>query len=503
MALLFDWLNDFSYNTVLGDPRKATVSEVLIDSRKAAPDTVFVCMKGANVDAHKFLPDVLHAGCRAVVIEDSDEELTSLGISLPELQKSYPDLCVIRTESARQALANLSAARFSYPAKEMTVIAITGTKGKTTTAHMIYQILNCADKKAGMIGTTGIVYPGVHIQTKNTTPESYDLQKAFRDMVNAGCEYVVMEASSQAFKLHRVDAITFDYGIFTNIEPDHIGPNEHKDFEEYKYYKSCIFKQSHTGIINLDADYASELLHAAPCKMYSFAIDRTADFMANKLCHVNSEDFVGTEFELIGHANMEVKLSLPGKYNVYNALAAISVLSLAGIPEEAILKALRNVNVNGRMEVAFKNKNMTVLVDYAHNAMAMENLLKTLRDYKPHRLVVVFGCGGNRSKDRRYGMGETAAKMADLSILTADNSRFEKTEDIIADIKSTLIPAGGSYIEIPDRREAIVYAMTHAETGDMIAVIGKGHEDYQEVNGVRTHFLDREVIQETAAMYHL
>jgi UDP-N-acetylmuramoyl-L-alanyl-D-glutamate--2,6-diaminopimelate ligase len=155
------------------------------------------------------------------------------------------------------------------------------------------------------------------------------------------------------------------------------------------------------------------------------------------------------------------------------------------------------------MEVAVKNKNMTVLVDYAHNAMAMENLLKTLRDYKPHRLVVVFGCGGNRSKDRRYGMGETAAKMADLSILTADNSRFEKTEDIIADIKSTLIPAGGSYIEIPDRREAIVYAMTHAETGDMIAVIGKGHEDYQEVNGVRTHFLDREVIQETAAMYHL
>ena len=196
-------------------------------------------------------------------------------------------------------------------------------------------------------------------------------------------------------------------------------------------------------------------------------------------------------------------MDLPGKYNVYNAMAAISVLSLIGISHRAIMNAFRRVHVDGRTQIVFKNEKMSVLVDYAHNEMAMENLLSTLRELQPKRLVVVFGCGGNRAKDRRYGMGKAAAEFADLSILTADNSRDEETTDIIADIKSTLVPAGGKYVEIPDRREAIEYAMTHAEKGDMIAVIGKGHEDYQEVKGVRTHFLDREVILETAEKYHL
>ncbi len=497
MAKFADWLSDIQYETVHGDASVPEVREVVFDSRKAVQGTVFNAMRGANVDAHRFIPTVIAQGCQAIVIEEDPAEF---GL---ELETVPAEVAIIRVENARASLAALSAARFDHPSREMTVIAITGTKGKTTTAHMIQQILEDAGEKVGCIGTTGVEYCGHHLPTKNTTPESYDLQHYFRMMRDEGCDYVVMEASSQAFKLHRVDAITFDYGIFTNIEPDHIGPNEHADFEEYKYYKSCIFKQSRVGIINLDADYADELLAAAPCKMFTYAIDRAADFMADNIEHVNRPDFVGISFDVSGHTELEIKMDMPGKYNVYNAMAAISVLSLIGIPHRAITSAFRRVHVDGRTQIVFKNDTMSVLVDYAHNEMAMENLLSTLRELQPKRLVVVFGCGGNRAKDRRYGMGKAAAEFADLSILTADNSRDEETTDIIADIKSTLVPAGGHYVEIPDRREAIEYAMTHAEKGDMIAVIGKGHEDYQEVKGVRTHFLDREVILETAAKYKL
>lgn len=492
MACLREWLQSFEFEVLCGDPDRVSVSDVVFDSRKAAPETVFVCMKGANTDSHAFMGDVLAKGCCALVVETEAADLPV------DVSKLSSEVCVLKVASARAALARLSAARFGYPARRMTTIAITGTKGKTTTSWMIKEILETAGKRVGLIGTNGIEYCGIHEDTKNTTPESYELHAHFAKMVDAGCEYLVMEASSQGFKMHRTDGIDFDYGIFTNIEPDHIGPNEHADFEEYKYYKSCIFKQSRVGLMNRDADYAEELIAGAPCKLYTFGIDHAADFMAEGLGYVADASFVGVEFEVRGHADMEVKLALPGRYNVYNALAAISVCSLMGIETRWILQAMKHVKVNGRMETAFKNERFSVIVDYAHNAMAMENLLKTLRHYEPKRLVVVFGCGGNRSKDRRFGMGEMAARMADLSILTADNSRYEKTEDIINDIKSALVPAGGAYVEVPDRREAIAYAMSHAQDGDMIAVIGKGHEDYNEANGVRTHFLDREVIEETA-----
>lgn len=493
MAVLKDWLSKIEYSVLMGDPASCQVSRVIFDSRKAEPGTVFVAMRGANVDAHSFIPQVTEKGCRALVTESLPGELPFDIHALPA------DCTVVYTEDARLALAMISAAAFGDPQEKLTVIGITGTKGKTTTAHMVKAIIDQAGKKCGMIGTTGIVYGDTHIATKNTTPESYDIQKTFRDMADAGCTHVVMEVSSQALKLSRVAGITFDCALFTNIEPDHIGPNEHADFEEYKYYKSCIFRQAKLGILNNDADYASELAAGAPCSLLTYGIDHPADIVASGIRHDNTADFVGTVFGITGKDDFEVKLGLPGKYNVSNALAAISACLSVGIDWSLICSALRDIRVNGRMEVAYKCADFSVIVDYAHNAMAMENLLSTLRAYEPKRLVVVFGCGGNRSKDRRYGMGEMAARMADLSILTADNSRFEETEDIIADIRSTLVPAGGKYVEVPDRREAIRYAMKNAEPGDMIAVIGKGHEDYQEIKGVRTHFLDREVIEEIAS----
>lgn len=476
-----DWLEDIRCQVLQGK-LDTEVNEVIYDSRKACPGAVFVCMAGSRVDSHGFCSQVYEAGVRVFVTERP--------IALPE------DATVVLVENGREALAHLSAARFGFPARKMVTIGVTGTKGKTTTTHMIKAILEACGKKVGMIGTNGASFPGTFEPTKNTTPESYQLHQYFSRMAEAGCEYLVMEVSSQAVKMHRTDGILFDYGMFTNISPDHIGPDEHENFEEYLHCKSMIFKQSRTGIANQDDELVKKAAKNALCPVYYYRLEGQADFWAEDIRYVAENRFVGLEFSMKGRLSGPVRVGIPGKFNAANALAALSVCSLLGLPQDKMRAALEKIHVDGRMEIACALEDFCVLIDYAHNAVSMESLLKTLRDYHPARLVVVFGCGGNRAKERRYAMGEMAGKLADFSILTADNSRFEKVEDILADIKEALVPAGGNYIEIPDRREAIRYALLHAQKGDMIAVIGKGHEDYQEVNGVRTHFLDREVVDE-------
>ena len=481
------------YKILLGEPEKEEVKRISYDSRKAEKGDLFLCMRGSKMDSHDKIPELLEKGIRAFVVEKEPEELPLEG-------KNTEKLSIVKVENARAALARLSACYFHYPAKEMLVIGITGTKGKTTTASMVRSILEEAGYRTGLIGTTGIDYAGIHEESKNTTPESYTLQETFRKMKEAGCTAVVMEASSQGFKMHRTDEILFDYGIFTNIEEDHIGENEHKDFQEYKYYKSRIFNQSKQGLINMDADFADEFWENAPCPCHGFALEKKAEFQAKNIENLRQDDFIGTRFDFIHGKEVESIFNhLPGKYNVYNALAAISLAVLLKIPMDKVKSALAKIQVNGRMEVALQRDGYTVIVDYAHNAMGMKNLLQTLKAYQPERLIVVFGCGGNRSKDRRYGMGEVAGEMADFTILTADNSRYEKTEDIIRDIESTLSKKTKNYISVPDRREAIAYALKNARRGDLIAVIGKGHEEYNEVNGEFTRFVDREVILEEAA----
>lgn len=479
-----EWLKDLRYEVIQGS-LDVEVEEVIYDSRKAREGAVFICMKGTKVDSHEFIPSVAEAGVKALVVERK--------VPVPD------GVAAVLVHNAREALALLSAARFDYPAKKMVTIGVTGTKGKTTTTHMIKTILESCGKKVGMIGTTGIVIGQTVTPTKNTTPESYELHEAFRNMSDAGCEYMVMEVSSQAFKMHRVDGITFDYGLFTNISPDHIGPDEHDDFEEYLSYKSRIFQCSKTGIMNRDDSHWAEVIKDASCDLYSFSMDKEGtDFKAENIHYVSQPDFVGLEFDVKGRFELSVRVNIPGRFNVANALAAVSVLSFFDLPKERICHGLEHLSVNGRMEIVYTSERCTVIVDYAHNAISMESLLTTLRDYKPKRLVCVFGCGGNRSRDRRYSMGESAGRLADFTIITADNSRFEKTEDIIADIRGSIEKTGGNFIEIPDRREAIEYSITHAEPGDMIAIIGKGHEDYQEINGVRHHFSDREEVLRVA-----
>ena len=491
--MMKEWVKSLKEYTVLsGNPEKEELSAISYDSRTAKAGDLFLCMKGTRLDSHERIPELFEKGVRIFVVEKELSELSLEGIDTREL-------CIVKVENGRAALAGLSAFFFQYPAREMLMIGITGTKGKTTTAGMIRSILEEGGYKTGLIGTTGIEYAGIHVESRNTTPESYTLQEYFRKMKDAGCNAVVMEASSQGFKMHRTDEILFDYGIFTNLEEDHIGENEHKDFEEYKYYKSRIFTQSKIGLINMDANFADEFWKNAPCPCYSFALEREADFQAKNIENLRQDDFIGTRFDFLhGKEKESIFNHLPGKYNVYNALAAASLAFLLKIPMEKLKSALSKIKVNGRMEIALQKDGYTVIVDYAHNAMGMKNLLETLRSYNPKRLIVVFGCGGNRSKDRRYGMGEVAGEMADFSILTADNSRYEKTEDIISDIESTLVKKTKNYIAITDRREAISYALKHAERGDLIAVIGKGHEEYNEVNGEFTRFVDREVILEEA-----
>ena len=458
------------------------VDEVIYDSRKARPDSVFVCIQGSTRDSHEFIPDVLRAGCKVLVVEKE--------VEVPA------DVTVIRVESGRLALAELSAARFGYPAEKLITIGITGTKGKTTTSYMIKAVLEAAGKKTGLIGTNGAVIGNVKFPTSNTTPESYVVQDYFHKMVEAGCECCVMEVSSQAMKMHRVAGIHFNYGLFTNISPDHIGKDEHADFAEYLYYKKQLFHQCDRALINVDDEYIDDIVKDIPCPWTGFGLKEGAGFQAENIHYVSEPDFVGVEFDIRGEHQIPVRVSIPGKFNVYNALAAAAVTLWVGVPAEKLQHALEHLKINGRMEIVYTSEKCCVIVDYAHNAVSMESLLATLREYHPKRLVVVFGCGGNRSKDRRYSMGEIGGRMADLSIITADNSRFEKVEDIIADIRGSIEKTGGKFIEIPDRKEAITYSITHAEPGDMIAIIGKGHEDYQEINGVRYPFLDRAVVEE-------
>ncbi len=482
--LLSKLLEKTDYEILKGDVNKE-ITTLVYDSRKVEPGSVFVCISGTRNDAHEYIPSAIEKGAVAVIVEKKVEVLG--------------DISVIYVESARKALAFMAAAFFDYPASKMTTIGLTGTKGKTTTSYMIKEILETAGKKVGLIGTNGAWINGKHYPTKNTTPESYELEEYFHRMVEAGCEYMVMEVSSQGIKMHRVDGFSFDYALFTNISPDHIGPDEHADFDEYLMYKSKILNLCKVGYVNRDDEHFDAIVKNATCKVITFGEHNNADIVMSDVNYLNGEDYLGLSFKLTGQAlDMKVKVHMPGHFNAVNAMAAVSSCLHAGINEEEVNTALAKVRVNGRMEIVYAGE-FSVIVDYAHNAISLESLLDTLRSYHPKRLVCVFGCGGNRSKLRRYEMGEISGKMADLSVITADNSRFEKVEDIIEDIKIGMNKTDGEYIVIPDRREAIKHCIHNAQKGDMIVIVGKGHEDYQEIEGVRYHFLDREEAEKALA----
>ncbi|MCH5264752.1 MAG: UDP-N-acetylmuramoyl-L-alanyl-D-glutamate--2,6-diaminopimelate ligase [Lachnospiraceae bacterium] len=456
------------------------VEDIAYDSRKVQPGMLFVAIAGTVVDGHKFIPSAVSQGASVIVVEK-------------EVPVEKDDVTVIKVENGREALSKMSAAYFGYPAEKMISIGITGTKGKSTTTYMIRDILEKSGKTCGLVGTIGVVIRGREIPSEHTTPESYDLQKFFADMVEEGCEYMVMEVSSQGIKMDRVAGMTFDYGVFTNLSPDHIGPNEHRDFDEYLECKSRLFQMCKTGIVNADDEHWQEIVKNATCEIKTFGTG-DADLTAAEIEHVRNNGDLSMKFRAGGLLEGEMVIGLPGRFNVYNGLCAACVGTLLGLPAENIRQALAQVEVRGRVESVPTGRNFSVLIDYAHNGVSTESVLKTLREYNPGRLVAIFGCGGNRSKLRRYEMGEAVGNLAELAVVTSDNSRNEDVMDIIEDIKVGLAKTKGEYVVIPDRQEAVNYAVENAREGDVILLLGKGHEEYQEINGVRYHFSDREAV---------
>lgn len=471
--------------TLLQGSLETEVRDIIYDSRKIAPETMFVCMVGAVTDGHKYIPDAVEKGASVIVLEKEEE-----AAQIPE------NITVLKVESARLALALMSAALFDHPARKLVTIGLTGTKGKTTTTYMIKKVLEMAGKKVGLIGTIGAMVGEEHLSSKNTTPESYELHRMFAAMVEAGCEYVVMEVSSQGLKLDRTAGILFDYGIFTNLSPDHIGPAEHASFEEYMECKSLLFRQCRIGIVNADDEHVEGILKGHTCEVKTFSAEKEADLMASDIGFINEDGKLGMHFKVSGCMDCQAKVHIPGRFSVYNSMVTMLVCHLAGISDEAILEGLSRVQVKGRVEMLPVSKDYTLIIDYAHNEVSTRSVLTTLMEYHPKRLICVYGGGGNRSKLRRYDMGEVTGEMADLCVLTCDNPRDEEIRDINNDIKVGLARSNGKYIEIDDRKEAIAYCMKNAKTGDMIVLLGKGHEDYQEIKGVKYHFDEREAVAE-------
>ena len=500
---LRDLLEDLKYEILSEgkDGLDTEVTGVILDSRKAEPGCLFTCIKGAVADGHKFAPDVAEAGAAVIVVEDA--------VELPAGTAPV----VVQVPDSRYALACISAAWFGHPAEKLTTIGITGTKGKTTTTYMVKAILKNTGHKVGLIGTIEADTGSRTIPAANTTPESYLVQKYFAEMVENGCDSVVMEASSQGFMLHRTAGFTFDYGIFTNIEPDHIGPNEHRDFEHYLACKKMLLNQCRVGIVNRDDEHLAQILEGAGCQIETYGIgapgsepgssadapdlvDPEHDLRAEDMELVSRPGYLGIKYHVKGMMDFPVEIDIPGKFSVYNSLTAIAICRHFGVEPEAIIEALKGIHVKGRVELIKVSDDFALMIDYAHNAMALQSLLETLREYNPHRLVTVFGCGGNRARDRRFEMGEVSGKLADLTIITSDNPRNEDPQAIIDDIKIGISKTDGKYVEIINRKDAMKYAIEHGEPGDIIICAGKGHETYQEINGVKYDMDERVLIKE-------
>lgn len=474
-------LHNIKYSVIKGDIDKE-VKGLYYDSRKVTDGSCFVCLSGSLVDGHDYIDAATEKGATVIFVE---RDVLVNG-----------DVTVIKLDSTRKCLSQLAINYFGNPASELVMIGITGTKGKTTTSWMIKNILEEAGYKTGVIGTMGIFIGDKHYETVNTTPESYDVQKYLREMVDSGVKYAIMEVSSQALKVGRVEGLSFDYGVFTNLTRDHIGEGEHENMEDYIYSKSLLFKRCTHGILNIDDSHYDDMIKDATCDIYSFGKNKDASLVIDDIKLVRKEHFIGLELDTKGIIDDKFLVNTPGEFSAYNAAASIMVAKLIGISIDFIKSALVKVAVKGRVEIVPVSSKYTVIIDYAHNGVSMESILNTMRAYNPKRIVSLFGCGGNRSKDRRYDMGEISGRLADFTIVTEDNSRYEDINDIMNDIEIGLKKVNGKYVKIADRRAAIGYAIDNALDGDIILLLGKGHETYREINGVREHLDEREIIRD-------
>ncbi len=484
-------LSDIEYTCEAGESvlRSMEIDDIVYDSRRAASRTVFVCLVGAVSDGHCYAVKAYENGCRVFLVERK--------CTLPS------DAIQIVVEDTRSALALASAAFFEYPARSLVIIGITGTKGKTTTASIIADILNAGGINTAYIGTTGIIICGEHMPTKNTTPESYELHKAFHAMVKRGVACVVMEVSSQAIYMRRVTGIHFHIGVFTNLSPDHIGGVEHPTFEHYMSCKAELFRMCRYGIFNSDDVHYTDMIKGASSINSTYGIDTSKphDIDGLGITIFKRGNILGTSFlcrSIMGAQTYELRM--PGEFNVYNALAAIAVAQRMQIPTQIIKGALASSTVRGRFEMVEALPDAVCIVDYAHNALSMRAALETIRRYEPRRLVVLFGSVGGRTELRRAELGREVSTLADFAVITSDNPDFEEPENIIADIEKAVGETSCPYVCITDRREAVKYAINNARDGDCILFAGKGHENYQLINGEHVPYNEREEILAAAAI---
>ncbi len=463
---------------------------IYCDSRKVTLDSLFVCISGALLDGHNYVLQAYEFGCKVFVVQ---KELDSL----PE------DAVQIVTSDTRIALAMISAAFFGHPSKQLRIIGITGTKGKTTTALLMYQNINRYGINCAYIGTSGIMYNDVSKPSLNTTPESYDLQYHMRKMVDGGVKILVMEVSSQAIYLNRVYGIEFDMCVYTNLyKGDHIGGGEHPSFEHYRDSKASLFHDFGCKCIvyNKDDEYHDVMVKNTGALLRSYGISSDCDFLGSDISLYRDGDILGVKFTCTTlSCSLPVTLNVPGDFSVYNALCAIAACEHLGISAEFTAQSLEVAAISGRFEVVRALPYCTFVIDYAHNGNSLRAVLETLHRYNPNRIICLFGSVGGRTRLRRHELGKVAAEQADLAVITSDNPDFESPEAIIDEISMQFSEGSCPYVKIADRTEAVKFAVREAKPGDIILLAGKGHEDYQLICGKKVPFSEKEIILTEAA----
>lgn len=454
------------------------VDSVCFDTRSLEAGGLFVAVRGYETDGHLYIAEAVKQGAVCIVCEET-----------PEIEVPY-----ILVHDSRKALAVVSAAWYGYPASKISIIGVTGTNGKTTVTSLIKQAIElCTGDIAGLIGTNGIKIGDTEYDNERTTPESFDVHRYLSKMVDMGCRYAVMEVSSHALRLDRLYGIGFETGVYLNLSPDHL--DFHDSMEDYAAAKTILFQKSRVSAINIDDEYAKQMMRSVTGKLYTYSImDDSADFVAKNIKLLT--DKVDFSVLTVGNLN-RIVLNIPGLFSVYNAMAVISALNPLGFDMEDITDALRKcVGVKGRAELVPNGKDFTVMIDYAHTPDALRNIITTSRGFTRGRVVTLFGCGGDRDRTKRPKMGSIAAELSDFVVVTSDNPRTETPGDIINEILTGMADTKTPYKVIENRREAIHWALDNSKPGDVLILAGKGHETYQILGKDKIHFDEREVVAE-------
>ena len=460
--------------------QETDIGTLSINSREKAARGLFFCIPGAKFDAHDFAPQAVQNGCVALVVSRFLEDLP-----VPQ----------VLAENVRSAMAYIAGAFFGHADRQLRLMGVSGTKGKTTTSYLLKAILEKGGFSVGLIGTTGNMIGNDHLKSNLTTPDPIDLHRCFRQMADAGVQAVSMEVSAHAIDMHRLDGLTFEAACYTNLSQDHL--DYFHTMENYFETKKSFFMHGQVlnAALNADEETTASILEDLKIPYLTYGISEKADLFAREI--EISENGVDFSIQLRGVEEMEVHMQMTGMFNVYNALAAASLAMIVGVDKEAIREGLRSVKaVPGRIEMLDTGTPYKVILDYSHSPDALENILTTVRMFTKKRVIVLFGCGGDRDHGKRPLMGEIGGRLADFSILTSDNPRTENPEAILDAIEEGMKLTKGKYTIIENRREAIRYALTMGREGDVIILAGKGHETYQDVMGVKRPFDEKVVVNE-------